>query len=284
MAQPYCIMVHGGAGKYRDDDLAPRASGCERAARTGWQILQYGGSALDAVEAAVVALEDDPLFNAGTGAPLNSAGEVELDASIMDGATSRAGAVGAISAVRNPIRVARRLLDEGRHVLLVGTGAQRYALEQGLETCDAGELITHAQRSRWQERYGTVGAVALDVRGRLAAATSTGGLFGKAPGRVGDSALIGCGTFADERSAVSCTGTGEAIIRVQMARTAGDLVRAGLDPDTASRESLAMLVARTDSDAGLIVLDRSGRTGYSWNTRHMPVCIVDAGGEVFFTA
>ncbi len=283
MAQPYCIVVHGGAGAYRGEDIASRAEGCQRAAWAGWQMLQRGGAALDAVEVAVAILEDDPLFNAGTGAPLNSAGEVELDASIMDGATLRAGAVGAVQGVRNPIRLARHLLDDGRHILLVGPGAGVYALAQGLDICEPGQMITAAQRSRWQERYGTVGAVALDLRGRLAAATSTGGLFGKLPGRVGDSALIGCGTYADERCAVSCTGAGEAIIRIQMARSAGDLMRAGLDPDTACRESLAMLVARTDSDAGLIALDCNGRTGYSWNTRHMPVCIVDAGGEVFFT-
>ncbi len=283
MAQPYCIVVHGGAGAYRDDHIASRADGCERAARAGWQVLQRGGAALDAVEAAVAILEDDPLFNAGTGAPLNSAGEVELDASIMDGATLRAGAVGAVQGVRNPIRLARHLLDDGRHILLVGAGAGAFAAERGLDICDSGQLITEAQRSRWQERYGTVGAVALDLRGGLAAATSTGGLFGKLPGRVGDSALIGCGTYADERSAVSCTGAGEAIMRVQMARSTGDLMRAGLDPDTACRESLAMLVARTDGEAGLIALDRNGRIGYSWNSRHMPVCTVDAGGEAFFT-
>ncbi len=283
MAQPYCIVVHGGAGVYRDEGIASRAEGCERAARAGWQVLQRGGGALDAVEVAVAILEDDPLFNAGTGAPLNSAGEVELDASIMDGATLRAGAVGAVQGVCNPIRLARHVLDDGRHILLVGAGAGAFAVERGLEICDPGQMITEAQRSRWQERYGTVGAVALDLRGRLAAATSTGGLFGKLPGRVGDSALIGCGTYADEHSAVSCTGAGEAIMRVQMARSAGDLMRAGLDPGTACRESLAMLVARTDGEAGLIALDCNGRIGYSWNSRHMPVCLVDAGGEAFFT-
>ena len=284
MARAYCIVVHGGAGRYPNDDAGDRAAGCERAARAGWHLLQRGGTALDAVEAAVVVLEDDPLFNAGRGAPLNAAGEVELDASIMDGATLRAGAVGALRGVPNPVRVARRLLEQGRHVLLVGDGAHAYAQQQGIATCEPAQLAIEAQRRRWQERHGTVGAVALDAGGRLAAATSTGGRFDKLPGRVGDSALIGCGTLADELSAVSCTGMGEAIIRVQMARSAADLVRAGLDPDTAARESLAMLVARTDSEAGLIVLDRNGRVGYSWNARHMPVCVIDAGGEVFFTA
>lgn len=284
MAQAYCIIVHGGAGSHRDAELDQRAGGCERAARAGWQLLQRGGSALDAAEAAVVALEDDPLFNAGYGAPLNAAGEVELDASIMDGASLRAGAVGAVRGVPNPVRLARRLLEEGRHVLLVSDGAHQYAVSHGVPTCEPAALISAAQQQRWQERHGTVGAVALDSRGRLAAATSTGGLFDKYPGRVGDSALIGCGTFADGLVGVSCTGIGEAIIRVQMARTAADLVRAGLDPDTAARESLAMLAARTDSEAGLIVLDRQARTGYAWNTRHMPVCSIDAGGEVSFTA
>lgn len=284
MAGAYSIVVHGGAGRYPDNDAVERRDGCERAARAGWRILQRGGQALDAVEAAVVVLEDDPRFNAGLGAPLNAAGEVELDASIMDGAGLRAGAVGALGGVPNPVRVARRLLDQGRHVLLVAEGARAYAEQQSLPTCDPQALVLEAQRRRWQERHGTVGAIALDSAGRLAAATSTGGLFDKLPGRVGDSALIGCGTYADDLSAVSCTGMGEAIIRVQMARSAADLVRAGLDPNTAARESLAMLVARTDSEAGLIVIDHKGRAGYAWNARHMPVCIVDAGGEVFFTA
>lgn len=284
MAQAYSIVVHGGAGRYSGNDAAERRAGCEGAARTAWRILQRGGHALDAVEAAVVVLEDDLLFNAGRGAPLNAAGEVELDASIMDGATLRAGAVGAVGGVQNPIRVARRLLEQGRHVLLVAGGARAYAEQQGLPTCDPAALAIDAQRRRWQERHGTVGAVALDSSGRLAAATSTGGLFDKLPGRVGDSALIGCGTHADDLCAVACTGMGEAIIRVQMARSAAELVRAGLDPHTAARESLAMLVARTESEAGLIVLDRGGRAGYSWNARHMPVCVIDAGGEVFFTA
>lgn len=284
MAQAYSIIVHGGAGRYPDGDAAARRSGCETAARTGWLILQRGGSALDAVEAAVMALENDPLFNAGFGAPLNAAGEVELDASIMDGATLRAGAVGAVRGVPNPVAVARRLLEQGKHVLLVSEGARAYAEQQGIATCEPAQLIHQAQQHRWQARFGTVGAVALDSTGRLAAATSTGGLFGKLPGRVGDSALLGCGTFADERCAVSCTGMGEAIIRVQMARSAADLVRAGLDPDTAARESLAMLVARTDSEAGLILMARDGRVGYSWNARHMPVCVIDAGGETLFTA
>lgn len=283
MPQAYCIIVHGGAGRYADDDPQQRAEGCEAAARAGWCVLQRGGSALDAVEQAVLVLENDPLFNAGLGAPLNAAGQVELDASIMDGATLRAGAVGAVQGVANPIRVARSLLDEGRHVLLVGEGARTYAHDRGVPTCEPAVLISAAQQRKWQERHGTVGAVALDSGGRLAAATSTGGLFDKLPGRVGDSALIGCGTIADELCGVSCTGAGEAIIRVQMARSAAELVRAGLDPDTAARESLALLAARTDSEAGLIVVDRKGRVGYSWNTRYMPVCHMDAGGEFFFT-
>lgn len=282
MAQAYCMVVHGGAGRYTNADPQDRRQACENAARTGWRILQRGGRALDAVEAAVVVLEDDPLFNAGRGAALNRKGEVELDASIMDGSTLRAGAVGAIRGVPNPIRVARHLLDEGSAVLLVGAGAYQYARQHGLPTCEPEALVTPAQQRHWQERYGTVGAVALDATGCLAAATSTGGVAGKLPGRVGDSALIGCGTLADGQCAVSCTGMGEAIIRVQMARSAAELVRAGLDPDTAARESLALLAARTDSEAGLILVDRRGRVGYSWNARHMPTCVVDAGGEAFF--
>ena len=200
------IIVHGGAGPVKDDSLASRLDGCKQAALAGWRILQQGGSALDAAEAAVVALEDNPLFNAGTGSTLNSLGQVEMDAAIMEGASLRAGAVAAVKAIKNPIKLARRLLEDGRHVLLAGEGALLFAHSLGFPECDPASLIVDSEKQRWDSKHGTVGCVALDRNGELAAATSTGGIFNKLPGRVGDSPLIGCGTYANKFGAVSCTG------------------------------------------------------------------------------
>ncbi|HEM47517.1 MAG TPA: hypothetical protein ENO23_10800, partial [Alphaproteobacteria bacterium] len=255
MQRPYAIVVHGGAGPHRSGGLAERMQGCETAAARGLEVLQNRGSALDAVQAAVVVLEDHPLFNAGRGAPLNAAGEVELDASIMDGRDLRAGAVAAVQGVPNPVALARAVLEDGRHVLLAGDGARAFARQHGVALCDPGDLVSDAQRQRWRERFGTVGAVALDARGFLAAATSTGGLFGKLPGRIGDSALIGSGTYADASAAVSCTGHGEAIIRVVLAKLVCDHIGAGEAPGAAAREAVDRLGARTAGEAGLIVLD-----------------------------
>jgi L-asparaginase / beta-aspartyl-peptidase len=267
------IVVHGGAGRLRDPgDSAPREAGCRRGAEAGWVILRNGGSALDAVEAAVQVLEDDPLFNAGTGSVLGQDGAVEMDASIMDGATARAGAVAAVRRIRNPVRLARRVLEHGRHVLLVAEGAARFAREAGIPECREEDLVTDAQRRRF-ERHGTVGAVALDRDGRLAAATSTGGTAGNLPGRVGDSALIGCGTYADEVGACSCTGIGEAIVRVVLAHTATELLRAGQSPDGAAQRAIALLADRTGSEAGLILVDRLGRIGHAHNCEHMAIAV-----------
>jgi beta-aspartyl-peptidase (threonine type) len=233
------IAVHGGAGWIRDGLVQQRLEGCRKAALIGWEILARGGASLDAVQAAVQDLEDNPLFNAGVGAALNSDGEIRLDASIMDGATLRAGAIGAAPRIRHPVQLARRLLEDGRCVLLVGDGAWRYAVACGVATCETEDLLVPAQRRRWEEGHGTVGSVALDCMGRSAAATSTGGLFGAPPGRVGDSALIGCGTYAAEVGAVSCTGLGEAIIRVGLARTASELLRQGSAAAEAAARALS---------------------------------------------
>jgi beta-aspartyl-peptidase (threonine type) len=273
------IAVHGGAGRIRDGLLQERLDACRDAALRGWRLLAEGGVALDAVQIAVQALEDHPLFNAGVGAALNAAGEIQLDASIMDGATLRSGAVGAAPRIRNPVQLARRLLDEGRHVLLVGEGAWLYARAEGVPTCEMEELVVPAQRRRWQEGHGTVGCVALDRAGYSAAATSTGGLSGALPGRVGDSALIGCGTYAAEEGAASCTGLGEAIIRVGLARTAIELLRAGLQAEAAASQALSAFRSQASRSAGLIIVDRRGRSGYAKNTEHMPVCLITEGGE-----
>ncbi len=275
------IIVHGGAGRIPEaQETAPRLQGCRQAALAGWEILCGGGTALDAVEAAVVVLENDPLFNAGTGSVLCADGTVEMDASIMDGTALRAGAVAAVRRIRNPVALARKVLEDGRHVLLAGDGALAFARSMGVAECPEADLIVERQRRRWQERHGTVGAVAVDRDGRVAAATSTGGLFDKLPGRVGDSALIGCGTYADEAGGVSCTGLGEAIIRVVLGKTAVDLLRAGLSPHDAATRAMALLQEKTGAEAGLILVDRHGGIGFSHNATHMACAFVGAAGEV----
>jgi beta-aspartyl-peptidase (threonine type) len=272
------IIVHGGAGRIRAEELPQRLEGCREAALSGWQILQQGGSALDAAEASVVVLEDNPLFNAGTGSTLNSLGQVEMDAAIMEGETLRAGAVAAVQNIKNPIRLARKIMEDGRHVLLAGEGALLYARQVGIAECSPEALIVEDARARWQEKHGTVGAVALDMSGKLAAATSTGGIFDKLPGRVGDSPLLGCGTYADESGGASCTGNGEAIIRVVMAKSALEFIQRGLDPRGAAKEAVALLAAKTGAAGGLIAIDREGRIGHARNTDCMPVCWIESDG------
>lgn len=266
------IIVHGGAGSFPEAERPGARAGCCAAARSGWAILAGGGSALDAAQAAVAALEDNPLFNAGTGATLNSEGRIELDASIMDGPTLRAGAVAAVPRIKNPVGLARRILEDGRHVLLAAEGALRFAQAAGIPECDEQELVVARQQRRWRERHGTVGAVALDRHGHIAAATSTGGLFDKLPGRVGDSAIIGAGTWADTVAGVSCTGTGETIMRTVLARTTAGYVAAGQTPQAAASRALRLQQAKTGATGGLIALDRQGRVGYARNTRAMPIC------------
>lgn len=272
------ILVHGGAGVWPRRARAGARAGCRHAADEGWTILAAGGRALDAVERAVQVLEDDPRFNAGTGSVLNRDGAVEMDASIMDGARLAAGAVGAVRHVRNPVLLARRILDAGRHVLLVGSGAEDYARSIGLPLCDDRELVAPGQRARWEARHGTCGAVAVDEHGALAAATSTGGVFDKAPGRVGDSACIGCGTLADELVAVSCTGVGEAIIRTVLATRARAARAAGRPPREAAERAVGALGARTGAEAGLIMVDVRGGLGYACNAGRMPVAWRSRGG------
>jgi L-asparaginase / beta-aspartyl-peptidase len=275
---PPAILVHGGAGNLGQDDPAssgenaPRLLGVRQAAAIGLEILKGGGHALDAVEAAVRALEDDPTYNAGTGACLSREGDVELDASIMEGETLRCGAVAAVREVKNPIALARLVMERSPHVLLTGPGASAFARSQGLPRCDAALLTTKAQRARFErlrrpEGHGTVGAVARDVHGHLAAATSTGGTALKLPGRVGDSALIGAGTYADDAlAAVSCTGHGESIIRLTLARRCADLVGEGRTAGDAAREAVALLGARVGGEGGLIVVSPRGELGFAHNT------------------
>ena len=276
------IVVHGGAGERSPDGPEADAAraGCEAAARAGWAVLQAGGAALDAVQAAVLVLEDDPIFNAGRGSCLTRAGTVEMDAAIMSGAGLRAGAIGAVTGVRNPVALARSVLEDGEHVLLVGAGALAFAREQGLALVAPDHHVTDAARAALADVLraratapaggGTVGAVARDAAGHVAAATSTGGMVGKRPGRVGDSPLPGSGTYADdEAGAASATGHGERIIQVGMARAAVDLLRSGVPAAEAAARAVALLGDRVGGRGGLIVVSRHGDVGAAFNTRSM---------------
>jgi beta-aspartyl-peptidase (threonine type) len=290
------LVVHGGAGTPGPDDpassgggAAARLEGVRRACAAGWSILRSGGSALDAVEAAVRVLEDDPLFNAGTGATLTAAGDVELDASIMDGASLRCGAVAVVKDVKNPVSLARAVMERTDHVLLAGPGASAFARELGLAPYENHLLVTPEQHSRWEAAHkgaassktGTVGAVARDAAGHLAAATSTGGMSMKLPGRVGDTPIIGCGTYADDAlGAVSCTGHGERIIQLTLARHAADLVGRGASAMEAAREAAALLGRRVRGDGGLIVVGRSGDVGFAHNTPAMSRAWTTADGTI----
>lgn len=282
---PTCILVHGGAGPKAQDEVGRAAEdGCLAAAQAGHALLVNGKSALDAVEAAVRVLEDDPQFNAGVGSTLDEAGEAELDASIMDGATLAAGAVAAVRTFQNPVTLARAVMERSPHVLLVGDGAARFGRALGLPEVEPSRLITPRARARWEQRlqvsHGTVGAVALDDAGHVAAATSTGGTFGKLVGRVGDSPLIGCGTYADDAlGAASCTGLGEAIIRATLARHVLDLLGAGVSLEAAVQRALASLV-RARGDGGLIVVTPQGALARGFNTERMAWAQVDALGRV----
>lgn len=272
VARVPALIVHGGAGADPADGEELRG-GVREAALAGWRVLTRDGSALDAVEAAVRVLEDHPRFNAGHGSVLTSAGTVEMDASIMEGDRLGCGAVAAVNRVANPITLARRVLQDGRHVLLVAEGAHAFARVTGLPECDPVSLVTERQRARLSaEGRGTVGAVALDRHGTVAAATSTGGMVGKRPGRVGDSALIGCGTYADSTlGGVSCTGSGEAIIRVVLARRALDFLKEADDPDYAAKVAVDLLAEEGHGEGGLILVDWRGRVGYAHSTPLMPV-------------
>lgn len=282
------IVVHGGAGALRSEERGRKAEeGCLRAARRGYEVLARGGSALDAVEAACVALEDDPLFNAGTGSSLNADGQVEMDAAIMEGSNLRVGGVASIRGVKNPIQVARRVMEDSPHVLLVAEGAERFAREQGFPPYPPSRLVTEAALARWEKerreaippRLGTVGAVAIDARGCVASATSTGGTSGKAAGRVGDSPIPGAGLYAAKGSgAVSATGEGEAILRLVLSKHVCDRMGAGLSAQEAIAVGLEGLKL-VGGEAGLIAVDRLGRLGVGTNAPFMSYAAIDDTGE-----
>jgi beta-aspartyl-peptidase (threonine type) len=288
------IAIHGGAWNVPDDDLLEHRAGVARVLRRAWSQLQSGASAMDVVSASVCSLEDDPLFNAGTGSHLNQLGKVELDASIMDGKRLEAGAVAAVERIKNPVLLARAVLEESDHVLLVGKGARRFARDHAIPECRARDLLVGRAREMYlriragetdlvssefapseppdpsgPEHMGTVGAVARDQQGNVVAATSTGGTLDKYPGRVGDSPLIGSGTYADSRlGGASCTGWGEGIIRVVMAKAAIDRI-AGGDSAVEAAESALGDLHRIGGHGGLILIDRAGQPVAAFNTPRM---------------
>jgi L-asparaginase / beta-aspartyl-peptidase len=281
------LVVHGGAWAIPDDMVEAHLKGVRNALAAGWSVLDGGGSALDAIEESVVVLEDDETFDAGRGAFLNREGKVQLDALIMDGGTLRAGGVGCVEHLRNPVRAARKILSESPHVYFVAEGAERFAGEHGIPLCKNQDLIIPREVERLREfqahtaehakdlfaptiSHDTVGAVALDRAGNIAAATSTGGTLNKAPGRLGDSSLIGCGCYADnESAAASTTGWGEPIMKLVLAKWSTDRVLAGNAPEWAAQEAMNYLKARVNGHGGIIVLDSRGRFGIAHNTPRM---------------
>ena len=291
------LVVHGGAWAIPDDMVEAHLNGVRNAARTGWNVLQKGGTALDAVEEAVVILEDDETFDAGRGSFLNRDGRVQLDAFIMEGATLRGGGVGGVERLRNPVRAARKILSESPHVYFVGEGAERFAAEHGISLCDNSELVIPREVERLRQyqahraeqkpdlfapaiSHDTVGAVALDSQGNIAAATSTGGTLDKAPGRLGDSSLIGCGCYADnESAAASLTGWGEPIMKLVLAKWAADRVLAGNAPEWIAQEAMNYLKARVNGHGGIILLDAQGRFGIAHNTPRMAWALHSAKQE-----
>ena len=305
------LIVHGGAWRIPEENFPSCREGIRRSLELAWKILAGGGAAIDAVEAAIVALEDDPTFDAGYGSHLTRDGRVQLDAILMDGAALKAGAVAAVERIRNPIRLARCVLEKSEHMMLVGPGAEQFAGENGIPLCDPRELITDRERAAWQRcledshaaehhlshEQGTVGAVALDSNGKLFAGTSTGGTCCKHSGRVGDSPLIGCGCYADaEWGGVSCTGHGEGIMKIVMAKMAVDLlavpptnpyrIRARSEGSQAevnhaqfvADACIRKLAHRAHATGGLILLDREGRPAAAHNTPQMAYGFVKRDG------
>jgi beta-aspartyl-peptidase (threonine type) len=277
------LLVHGGAGHIPDDLVEAYVAGIRTALDAGWAMLARGGSAVDAVEAAIVSMEDDGSFDAGRGSVLNQDGRVQLDAMIMHGASLAAGGVGAVETVRNPIRLARLVMDASPQVYLVADGAERFAAAHGLVPVENATLVSSRERRRFEAArdlagadppaapvHDTVGAVALDGRGNLASGTSTGGTTYKPVGRIGDSSIVGAGGYADnESAAVSLTGEGEAIMRLVLGKWTVDRVAAGDAPQAAADAAIERLGARLGAHGGLIVLDRLGRIGIASNAFRM---------------
>ena len=283
------LIVHGGAWNIPDELVEAHRQGVTYALSRGWDVLKKGGTSVDAVEQVIRLLEDDDTFDAGYGSHLNATGQVELDASIMNGKTFRCGAVASIHNIHNPISLARKIMEQSEHILLVGSGAERFAMEHGIELCEADALLTKREVDRWKQFQGTkefstkdafrnadqssdtVGCVAMDKDGVICAGTSTGGTFNKYPGRVGDSPLIGCGTYADNTiGGVSTTGWGEAMIKIVMAKTVIDLMEQHHnDVEEAARIGIDLLQKKVDGFGGVIAMNVKGELGVAYNTARM---------------
>ena len=279
------IIVHGGAWDIPQDLHEAHRQGTQLATQVGWEVLVRGGSALDAVEAAIMIMEDDETFDAGRGSFLNADGQVELDAGFMDGAELEVGAVAGVQFIKNPIRLARTVMEKSEHVLLIGQGAQRFAHRMGFPTCDLTDLAVPREFERWQrllydEAYSTrqafthpadtVGCVALDMEGHIAAGTSTGGTPNKMPGRVGDVPMVGCGFYADdELGGASSTGWGEAIAKVLLARLALHHLQEQSDAHAAARAAIFRLADRVNGVGGIVLLTPDGEPGWHYNTPYM---------------
>ena len=316
------LLVHGGAWAIPAEMAEDHQRGVAQALAAGYQILEKGGAATEAVEAAVTILEDDPTFDAGRGSFLTSEGRVQLDALLMDGATLRAGGVACVEHLRNPIQAARLVLDKSPHIYFVGAGAEAFAQSHGMKLIGNSELVLDRERTRLKEAqqrlaagqpdqtfsgaiaqddkspetavnasdpcslvpgpssHDTVGAVALDTNGNLAAGTSTGGTLNKAPGRVGDSSLIGCGCYADNHSAaVSLTGWGEPIMKLVLGKWATDRVAQGVAPELAAQQAISYLFARLGGHGGIILLGPDGHFGLAHNTPGMAWGVADKDGQ-----
>jgi L-asparaginase / beta-aspartyl-peptidase len=287
-AAPWQLAIHGGAGVIEPGSLTPEKEAAYRASltralETGAKILSSGGASLDAVEAAVKVLEDDPLFNAGKGAVFTAEGRNELDASIMDGRTRLAGAVAGVTRTKNPVSLARAVMEKSKHVILAGPGADAFSLQQGLEQVDPGYFRTEErwqQFLQWRDKtgalidrshaYGTVGAVALDQAGHMAAATSTGGTTGKRWGRVGDSPIIGAGTYAEDKMcAISATGDGEFFIRGSAARQLRDrMAWHGEAVQTAADNTIAD-IGTLGGEGAIVAMDGQGHVAFAMNSSGM---------------
>jgi len=288
------LIVHGGAWSIPPHEVEPHINGCRSAAQTGWEALIKGGSALDAVEAAVRVLEDDPTYDAGRGSVLNADGDIEMDAIIMDGATLNTGAVAAIQRVQHPVSVARLVMRHSEHNLLVGAGAESFARRMGVPVYPQVNLVTERELEKWRAAqaappdsarkefsHDTVGAVARDADGHLAVATSTGGTFNKLPGRVGDSPLIGSGAYADDLSgAASATGWGESLMKIVICKTACDLMARGHDAQTAADAAIKQLGERVNGLGGIIIIDGRGGIGHAHNTPGMAYAKVLPDGQI----
>lgn len=310
----YVLVIHGGAGTILKSQMTPEKEkayqqGLQQALDAGNAVLKGGGAALDAVEAAIKTMEDNPLFNAGKGAVFTNEGKNEMDAAIMDGKTLKAGAVAGVTVVRNPITAARAVMEKSEHVMLAGKGAEQFAAQNGCAIVDPSYFYTedkwkgllkarqldsaksrldHDSTHTWLKqpgnrdyKYGTVGAVALDMQGNLAAATSTGGMTNKRFGRIGDAPLIGAGTYANNRTcAISCTGWGEFFIRLVMAKSVSDRIELAHMPlAQAANEMIMQALPALGGDGGLIAVDKEGNIAMPFNTKGMYRGYIKSNGE-----